>query len=67
MWEEIVVIIASLLTLIVGRWWRGSKQLIEGLSDLLAEVDNALADNKLTKAEITSIMDRARDIFDGTP
>ena len=67
MWEEIVVIISTLLALILGVYWRKAKKLIKAASELLTEVSKAMEDNKLTKAEIAIILEKIKRLLNGTP
>lgn len=67
MWEEIVIVGASLLALLFGAYWRIARRLMKSAGELLAEASKAMEDGKLTQAEFAVILSKIRQLLSGTP
>jgi hypothetical protein len=65
MLEYVAMVITFLIGLVLGhKYWTGGVKIYSEMVDVAVKVREALADNKIKKAELQEIIKEVNDVFD---
>ena len=62
-WTDILLVIFGVATAALGITWARTKQVVKELAELLVSVSDAIADDKVTRAELKTIAQEAKELI----
>ena len=62
-WTDILLVIFGVATAALGITWARTKRVVKELAELLVSVSDAIADDKVTRAELKTIAQEAKELI----